>query len=525
MTTTSLRTSSGRRPPTTAVEHEKVIMNPTTYWRTPQLFLAVGLLFGAAAAGVQANSGGGQTLTRRGLLSKSSTMLVSTHSIDNILFVDGTHYAGLAAALAACPSIGCTIYDSLPETLSSNPFARCPAPLADITIYLSVNDVTDVGLVNSCSGLNIIGTGRSGSIGFAAGARFPSNTTLFTVGDGNNTHFVSGSRLQDLSLSCSGNTTCVPYVATNLSESSGVDHVAFTNYYGLGAQITAPTSTNFIFDDTVFLPSVGARAASGLQINRVLTDNNEIHRLTMTWNGSQQSGNCVDVESSSAHLSDIHCEAVTNGILVNNSHVVLEGYNTGNGASGTIVDNIKITGTGSLVGFDISACGPGYGTNLIHNTATSFTLAISTTCLVNYYMSGASSEGEVYFYPGIGAAGEIHTGGITASHLIGGGLRISTPPVATGAATFSGTGACAAISTPKGGSWSGQVTCTGTSGASTLVITPGPTAPGGFMCSGSDTTLGHELVGAQSGQSATTCTLKFSSVTANDVLSFAVNAF
>jgi hypothetical protein len=58
--------------------------------------------------------------------------------------------------------------------------------------------------------------------------------------------------------------------------------------------------------------------------------------------------------------------------------------------------------------------------------------------------------------------------------------------------------------------------------ASTLVITPGTTAPNYWQCDGSDTTAGTIL--AQSGVSATTCTLK-ATVTSADVLTFKAVAF
>lgn len=92
-------------------------------------------------------------------------------------------------------------------------------------------------------------------------------------------------------------------------------------------------------------------------------------------------------------------------------------------------------------------------------------------------------------------------------------------------AGITGTGACATTSNQAGGSWAGNVKCTGTTGASTLTITPGTTAPAGWHCSGSDNTSGHELAGSQSGGSATSCTLKFSSVTANDFIDFGLTAF
>lgn len=85
-------------------------------------------------------------------------------------------------------------------------------------------------------------------------------------------------------------------------------------------------------------------------------------------------------------------------------------------------------------------------------------------------------------------------------------------------------GACGTRSSQHGGAWAGDVTCGGTTGATTLLITPGTTAAHAFVCGGSDTTSGHELAAAQSGLSTTTCTLKWSSVTINDVVSFYVFA-
>lgn len=104
-------------------------------------------------------------------------------------------------------------------------------------------------------------------------------------------------------------------------------------------------------------------------------------------------------------------------------------------------------------------------------------------------------------------------------------IQTQEPFEATGtAATLSGTGACATLTTQTGGSWAGSAVCTGTTGASTLVITAGGTAAHGFVCHGSDITSGHELAAPQSGNSTTTCTLKFSSVTQNDVVNFDVVA-
>lgn len=90
-------------------------------------------------------------------------------------------------------------------------------------------------------------------------------------------------------------------------------------------------------------------------------------------------------------------------------------------------------------------------------------------------------------------------------------------------ATLSGTGACASLSVQKGGAWAGQVSCGGATGASTLVITPGTTAPNGWSCWANDIT--HTLAGSQSTVSTTACTMSFTSVTTNDAVTFGAVAY
>jgi hypothetical protein len=85
---------------------------------------------------------------------------------------------------------------------------------------------------------------------------------------------------------------------------------------------------------------------------------------------------------------------------------------------------------------------------------------------------------------------------------------------------ITGTGACAAPSA-KFGAWSGKATCPGTTGASTLVLTPAVAAPDGYNCSGSDITSGVAL--GQIGISTTTCTLE-GTITANDVIGWTLTA-
>lgn len=91
------------------------------------------------------------------------------------------------------------------------------------------------------------------------------------------------------------------------------------------------------------------------------------------------------------------------------------------------------------------------------------------------------------------------------------------------AATLTGTGACATNSTQTGGSLAGRIQCTGTTGASTLVITPSATAAHGWACYASDTTTLNTLrqIGANS---TTACTIS-GVVNSNDQLTFIAVAF
>ena len=104
------------------------------------------------------------------------------------------------------------------------------------------------------------------------------------------------------------------------------------------------------------------------------------------------------------------------------------------------------------------------------------------------------------------------TSGLTTGFLFSGGVN----------AGLSGTGACTTITTQLGGAWGGSFKCTGTTGASTAVITPGITATNGWSCSASDITTANAL--RQSATNTTTCTIG-GTVNANDVITWTAIAF
>ena len=102
------------------------------------------------------------------------------------------------------------------------------------------------------------------------------------------------------------------------------------------------------------------------------------------------------------------------------------------------------------------------------------------------------------------------------------------PITATGTkAALTGTGACltADITTQTGGSWAGSAKCTNTTGASTFTITPGTTAPNGWNCNGTKDMTTPANILNQTSNSATSCTLTASSITANDIIVFSAVAY
>src|SRR5579872_2743099 len=302
----------------------------------------------------------------------------------------------------------------MPETITTNPFSTCHAVGFDVTIYLGQNVPTEVPIMITCSGTLIKGTGSSGSEGFYAAASFcsgayasaPGCTTdgypIIEIGNTPSPVFVASTRIEDMILNCKGVINCTPFVGSGLMESSGARNVYAIDYLGVGFSLTTRWTGNFVMEDLTAEPAATSTTAVGIEINGIDMDGNAIKQFTMAPYSGGHATACVDVENSSAYLTDIHCENSTTGILVNNSRYLIIGYNTGQGALGTITDHIKIIGTsyGSL--FDMNADNPNYGTNMINNTATGFLLTVATTNKLISYWSGNSTDGECWNYPGLG---------------------------------------------------------------------------------------------------------------------------
>jgi hypothetical protein len=119
--------------------------------------------------------------------------------------------------------------------------------------------------------------------------------------------------------------------------------------------------------------------------------------------------------------------------------------------------------------------------------------------------------------------GNIHLAPGTLGNIVSVDSPLASGAVkATGTgAAITGTGACATFTATVSNGFAADAICSGTTGASTIVITPAagtPAASTSLNCWGDDTTTGHLLKGIQSGAGTSTCTVSFTSVTTGDFL-------
>lgn len=191
------------------------------------------------------------------------------------------------------------------------------------------------------------------------------------------------------------------------------------------------------------------------------------------------------------------------------------GTNTNNSAFGIAAMQNLTTGTNNT----------GFGADALLNLKTgSNNMAFGVSPGAGPGAAYTSSESNNIVIGNIGVVGE--SGAI---HLGTPGTQTQTYliiPIATGSVpTLTGTGACltANITTQKGGAWAGSAVCTNTTGASTLIITPGTTAPNGWSCWANDLTTAANIL-RQSATAAASCTIA-GTVNANDVLTFGAIAY
>lgn len=207
--------------------------------------------------------------------------------------------------------------------------------------------------------------------------------------------------------------------------------------------------------------------------------------------------------------------------------------------SGITLTNAANAYTQTSTGLSITSGTTGFGRDIVGtvndasavNGIIDYASITCTLCTATSYLASWNVGGTQVFSVTTNGAlntngGVTTTGSISATINLQGGNVLPQKAVIFQGTTFAvtGTGACASIGTRAGGTNAGSFVCTGTTGASTATITPGNAVTTAYMCYGRDVTT-PTVVTQTGAQSTTTATLNMTSVTANDVISFACLAY
>lgn len=160
-----------------------------------------------------------------------------------ILYVDGTNYSTLAAAMAQCPLSGCTIVDYVPEAFRVNPWLSAPHGACPNVILGPGVWTTNVSLKIPCAlsgyapqpGNPIVSPTIYTSI--VAGPSFPAGApVIWETG-------VTG-MVQNITVNCGGVIGSTGFYATDINEQAGfIDDIALgCSAYGFNVDATAYTS-------------------------------------------------------------------------------------------------------------------------------------------------------------------------------------------------------------------------------------------------------------------------------------------
>jgi hypothetical protein len=190
---------------------------------------------------------------------------------------------------------------------------------------------------------------------------------------------------------------------------------------------------------------------------------------------------------------------------------------TWTGSSGSIIDDVAgntlITEDAfPNAGQPLISQGSGGGTNIYGASGLAFELYGGSNC-----MTDSTSGNVLSLCAANNPSSATIPSGITTAFVAASG---PTPSLA-------GTGACATFSTQSGGSSVGLFKCTGTSGAATIIITPGFTAQHGWRCDARDeTTTADTILPTVPGSNlTTTCTFTSAAIVSGDVISFTALPF
>lgn len=283
--------------------------------------------------------GSGHILDSGGVLGASEP--INAPAISKVLYVDGTVYTSVSAAAAACPTNGCTIFDALPETFSSQPFDSVAGPVRIYATGQWLTNVTlDIPAEMVITGVGHQSSGTNYGWGIKAGPSFPINSPLVQLG--NPSSYSAGTRLEDVSIDCNSVTGSYAVLGQSLAEESGLRDFTILNCPGSTAYpgVTAPIiDINGGMDQYFSIIHGDINTSAGSSITSCIYMHGAARPATvgpLTCNsgtGTQGDGVLIDNSYGGLYIN-IHGEHLQNTI-----HLGLPSGSSGVGAQGqTIID-------------------------------------------------------------------------------------------------------------------------------------------------------------------------------------------
>ena len=290
---------------------------------------------------------------------------------DNIEYVDGVKYTSLSAAISACPPAGCIIFDTNPETFTTDPFNGSASK--GIDVYFGAGVWTTNVQLSPKSVQRLIGTGRifgtTGGTIIRAGRSMPVGTPLVKL-DG-----TQGVRAENLTIDCNSVAGSTGIFATDINEQAGAINDVIVNCGAFGVNVDATLfsvipAQNYIMRDLEIFPQ-GAGSASTIGLRMRGNGGGgpgEVRNITC----SGQVGNVI---KSSVQIESFNQAVITN-IHGEQSAKVLDFNGTTTCPSGVTVINVSggpaVAGGQNVVDLSAATCGANglYFTNITKNRAT-----------------------------------------------------------------------------------------------------------------------------------------------------------
>jgi len=290
---------------------------------------------------------------------------------DNIEYVDGVKYTSLSAAINACPPAGCIIFDTNPETFTTDPFNGSASK--GIDVYFGAGVWTTNVQLSPKSVQRLIGTGRifgtTGGTIIRAGGSMPVGTPLVKL-DG-----TQGVRAENLTIDCNSVAGSTGIFATDINEQAGAINDVIVNCAAFGVNVDATLfsvipAQNYIMRDLEIFPQ-GAGSASTIGLRMRGNGGGgpgEVRNITC----SGQVGNVI---KSSVQIESFNQAVITN-IHGEQSAKVLDFNGTTTCSSGVTVINVSggptVAGGQNVVDLSAATCWANglYFTNITKNSAT-----------------------------------------------------------------------------------------------------------------------------------------------------------